>query len=286
MTETDLVTAGSSSEEKEPPSTVTSEFSSPVTPDVPIAPRAEDSAPKADVTTDASTGSLSSMVLPELRALANSVGVKGASGMRKSELIAAIRESRGESTNSPPEAKAERTDKAENAADDSGSAPADTVKENATPTEAGEQQGQQRRERRGASRNAGAAGDRGKQASGQDAKDDADSDKNADKNKNSRTPSRIPNRTAVASRAISRATSRVATTTTTAKATAARDAVDVASATAGAVVNGAATAATPSPNCARTMSSSPSRAFSTCSTTTRSSARRATSPVPTTSTCR
>jgi transcription termination factor Rho len=123
------------------------------------------------------------MVLPELRALANSVGVKGASGMRKSELIAAIRESRGESTNSPPETKAERTDKAENAADDSGSAPADTVKENATPTEAGEQQGQQRRERRGASRNAGAAGDRGKQASGQDAKDDADSDRNADKNK-------------------------------------------------------------------------------------------------------
>jgi len=129
------------------------------------------------------------MVLPELRALANSVGVKGASGMRKSELIAAIRESRGESTNSTPEAKAEKTDKAENAADDSGSAAADTAKEaadtakeNATPTEAGEQQGQQRRERRGASRNAGAPGDRDKQDSGQDAKD-ADSDKNADKNK-------------------------------------------------------------------------------------------------------
>ena len=35
------------------------------------------------------------MVLPELRALANEVGVKGASGMRKGELIAAIREHRG-----------------------------------------------------------------------------------------------------------------------------------------------------------------------------------------------
>src|SRR5947209_12161357 len=34
------------------------------------------------------------MVLPELRALANRSGVKGTSGMRKSELIAAIRESR------------------------------------------------------------------------------------------------------------------------------------------------------------------------------------------------
>jgi transcription termination factor Rho len=195
VTETDLVTAGSSSEEKELPSTVNSEFSSPVTPDVPIAPRAQDSAPKAEVTTDASKGSLSTMVLPELRALASSVGVKGASGMRKSELIAAIRESRGESTNHTADAaqpkadKAEKTDKAENAADDSGSAPADTAtetadtaKENGTPTEAGEQQGQQRRERRGASRNAGAPGDRDKQDSGQDAKD-ADLDKNADKNK-------------------------------------------------------------------------------------------------------
>ena len=34
------------------------------------------------------------MVLPELRALANRSGVKGTSGMRKSELIAAIRETR------------------------------------------------------------------------------------------------------------------------------------------------------------------------------------------------
>jgi transcription termination factor Rho len=38
------------------------------------------------------------MVLPELRALASEVGVKGASAMRKNELIAAIREQRGEST--------------------------------------------------------------------------------------------------------------------------------------------------------------------------------------------
>jgi transcription termination factor Rho len=35
------------------------------------------------------------MVLPELRALANSVGVKGTSGMRKGDLISAIRENRG-----------------------------------------------------------------------------------------------------------------------------------------------------------------------------------------------
>ena len=103
MTETDLVTAGGSTEQTQLPDTVNT-VSSPEKPDVTHqpppaddpAPKAEDPAPKAQVTTDASKGSLSTMVLPELRALANSVGVKGASGMRKSELIAAIRESRGE----------------------------------------------------------------------------------------------------------------------------------------------------------------------------------------------
>ena len=53
---------------------------------------------KSDSPTAASApdagGSLSTMVLPELRALANSVGVKGTSGMRKGDLISAIRETR------------------------------------------------------------------------------------------------------------------------------------------------------------------------------------------------
>ncbi|MBU3752202.1 MAG: transcription termination factor Rho, partial [Mycobacterium sp.] len=39
-------------------------------------------------------GALGTMVLPELRALATQVGVKGTSGMRKQELIAAISEIR------------------------------------------------------------------------------------------------------------------------------------------------------------------------------------------------
>ena len=137
MTETDLVTAGGSAEQAELPNTVNTEFSSPEKPDVTHQPAPEpnaaakadsDPAPKADaeparkadVTTDASKGSLSSMVLPELRALANSVGVKGASGMRKGELIAAIRESRGESVNNSTEAP-----KADTARNDGGSAPAD-----------------------------------------------------------------------------------------------------------------------------------------------------------------
>jgi transcription termination factor Rho len=127
------------------------------------------------------------MVLPELRALANSVGVKGASGMRKSELIAAIRESRGEKSSSAADTREVKTD--ETATTDSGSAPAeaaketDTGKENGAAAEAAEQQQGQRRERRGASRNAGAPGDRDKQDSGQGAKDDTDSGKGADKNK-------------------------------------------------------------------------------------------------------
>jgi transcription termination factor Rho len=49
-----------------------------------------------------SDGSLSTMVLPELRALANRAGVKGTSGMRKNELIAAIRESRQGQANGAP----------------------------------------------------------------------------------------------------------------------------------------------------------------------------------------
>ncbi|MGH3722573.1 MAG: transcription termination factor Rho [Mycobacterium sp.] len=40
-------------------------------------------------------GALSTMVLPELRVLASQVGVKGTSGMRKGDLIAAIREHQG-----------------------------------------------------------------------------------------------------------------------------------------------------------------------------------------------
>jgi transcription termination factor Rho len=77
VTDTDLVTAGDSTENDK--------LSNPVTPDT---------SSENDAASSASDGSLSTMVLPELRALANRSGVKGTSGMRKSELIAAIRESR------------------------------------------------------------------------------------------------------------------------------------------------------------------------------------------------
>jgi transcription termination factor Rho len=77
VTETDLVTADDSTENDKLSNSVTPETSS-----------------EADAHSNASDGSLATMVLPELRALANRSGVKGTSGMRKSELIAAIRETR------------------------------------------------------------------------------------------------------------------------------------------------------------------------------------------------
>jgi transcription termination factor Rho len=77
VTDTDLVTAGDSTENEK--------LSKPVTPDT---------SSENDAHSNAPDGSLTTMVLPELRALANRSGVKGTSGMRKSELIAAIRESR------------------------------------------------------------------------------------------------------------------------------------------------------------------------------------------------
>ncbi len=80
MTDTDLIAAGSGAE-KPGSTTATSETPTPAPVD------AREPAPQGD-------GTLATMVLPELRALANEVGVKGTSGMRKNELIAAIRERR------------------------------------------------------------------------------------------------------------------------------------------------------------------------------------------------
>ena len=181
MTETDLVTAGDSAEQAELPNTVKSEFSSPATPDTPIGAPAAEPTPTAEVPKDSPSGSLSTMVLPELRALANEVGVKGASGMRKSELIAAIRERREGPKNGAPDAPEAQARTSDDATDsNSGSAPAqnaaETTAEDNAPSEVGEQD-QQRRERRGASRDSGAAGERTKQDSGQ-AKDGAGQNKN------------------------------------------------------------------------------------------------------------
>ncbi|MCB0941056.1 MAG: transcription termination factor Rho [Mycobacterium sp.] len=100
------------------------------------------------------------MVLPELRALANRVGVKGTSGMRKSELITAIRDRQnggnGAAHNGDDrgEGPGERA-KAESAAERTDDA-APTAGSGDSGAGAGEQR---RRERRGASREAGAPAD-------------------------------------------------------------------------------------------------------------------------------
>ncbi|MEE6137738.1 transcription termination factor Rho [Mycobacterium sp. 050128] len=135
MTDTDLFTADESTDSNQLPNAVTT--------DTP------------DVKTNVPAGSLSSMVLPELRALANQAGVKGTSGMRKNELIAAIKEMRGQANGTSAAAPSEDTGKSEQDKNQQKTAAEE-------PTAQGEQkdsanEGSQRRERRGASRDAGSA---------------------------------------------------------------------------------------------------------------------------------
>lgn len=155
MTDTDLFTAGENTD--------ANQLSTAVTTDTP------------DAKTHAPVGALTTMVLPELRALANQVGVKGTSGMRKNELIAAIKEVRGQANGAAPAEQANGAEPAE----DSGKPDAKDGKDDTTPDtkDANDHTGAQsaaeapapseqngatteapRRERRSASRDAGAAG--------------------------------------------------------------------------------------------------------------------------------
>src|SRR6202048_4777197 len=97
VTETDLITAGGSSDNAELPNTVNSDISTSAEVDAPIATPTAETAPTADVASGDRPASLSTMVLPELRALAKEAAGEGASGRRRGNLAPPIRERRGDS---------------------------------------------------------------------------------------------------------------------------------------------------------------------------------------------
>jgi transcription termination factor Rho len=172
VTDTDLnvITAGESTDGDQQSGTVTTNNQ-----DAPTTASADNG---ADNSADKPTGSLSTMVLPELRALANRAGVKGTSGMRKNELIAAIQETRGQANGaSTSHAPSEQNHKesTESAPAPSADAAEAQGEQSDSANSGGSEVEGQRRERRGASREAGSS-----------ARSDGDKTNRNEKNENRR----------------------------------------------------------------------------------------------------
>ncbi len=152
MSDTDLITAEGSSDDVDLSHPVNSPIVEAVSPAA-AAPAAGAVSASGDRPT-----ALTAMVLPDLRALAGQIGIKGSSGMRKSELIAAIREHRGDANGAAAvKTKAAATPATETAPPAEATAP--TAAANGAAGDVAEKTAPARRERRGASRGAGAAGD-------------------------------------------------------------------------------------------------------------------------------
>ncbi len=133
MTDTDLFTAEDHSADTDPVSPVSAETA--VSPEIAVESSTETAAEAP--AKDAAGGSLTTMVLPELRALANEVGVKGSSGMRKNELIDAIREIRNGGSNGSHGAAPDQ----HGAAPDQKKEHPDTPEPQSGPSDAPERQG-------------------------------------------------------------------------------------------------------------------------------------------------
>lgn len=190
MTETDLITADGGSDDVAQSNAVNSD--GPAAVDAPNSASAAEAAPTAGGASGNRGGSLSSMVLPELRALAKEIGIDGASGMRKSELVAAIRDRRGESNGRPGADAAPAANDAPAAEKSADKTPekADTGTDNAGSGDDNDQPTRQRRERRGANRGAGAPA--GSEQSGADTK--SDSDTKQDSKQDSRQDTKADNK--------------------------------------------------------------------------------------------
>ncbi len=237
MTETDLVTAGDSTENDK--------LSNPVTPDTSADSDASGSATEAN--TSASDGSLATMVLPELRALANRAGVKGTSGMRKNELIAAIRESRQSHANGAPSNGGAGGESEDDHSAKAAANHAEATVDDATHAESSER---------------GSSGDHaGEQNHRNDKKQQNENDKpSRDRGQQDSQVRRVPRLLTriptVAATDRARADSRTAAarTSKTTTVTGAAAAEGAASGSAGVAATGRATAAVVTPNCAKTTS--------------------------------